>query len=153
MSDSISHSSCNTAKDLNELGDDYLRLIGADRQIGETFAEHKHCRWTGVVSTEHFVVAGCVENMLEDDLVDAWQEIESIQRDGAEPWEFLFNAKDHELPDSANDIDDFRLSVDELEDLGRQVTRLREQVSQRTAACLSIGDAADVSPIPPKPNM
>ena len=43
----------------------------------------------------------------------------------------LFDPKDHELPDAADDLNPYRLSIDELEDLGRQVTRLREQVTAR----------------------
>ena len=126
MSDNISQDSFNTAKALSDLGDDYLRLIGADRSIEGFHDDNKHCRWTGVVSTEHFAIAGCVENNLEDDIVDAWQEMDSMHRDRAEPWEFNFNAKDHELPDVADDLEEFRLPADELEDLGRKVTRLRQ---------------------------
>ena len=42
-----------------------------------------------------------------------------MRRDRAEPWEFIFNAKDYELPDAADDLEEFRLSANELEDLGR----------------------------------
>ena len=83
---------------------------------------NKHFRWTGVVSTEHFSVGGCVENMLEDDHEEAWQEIESIRKSDANDWRFIFNAKDHELAETANDLDDFRLTANELERLGKQVT-------------------------------
>ena len=117
MSNNISQDSFHTAKALSDLGDDYLHLIGLRD-------DNKHCRWTGVVSTEHFAIAGCVENNLEDDIVDAWQEMDSMRRDRAEPWEFNFNAKDHELPDDADDLEEFRLPADELEDLGKKVTRL-----------------------------
>ena len=125
MSDNLSQDSFRTAKALSDLGDDYLRLIGAGQPSAGAADENKHCRWTGVVSTEHFAIAGCVENNLADDVADAWQEIDSIRRRVAEPWEFLFNAKDHELPDTADDLEEFRLPAGELEDLGRQVTRLR----------------------------
>ena len=72
MSDNMSQGSYRTAKAISDLGDDYLRLIGADRSIEAVCDDNKHCRWTGVVSTEHFAIAGCVENNLEDDVADAW---------------------------------------------------------------------------------
>ena len=96
-----------------------------------------------------FAAGGCVENNLEEDVVDAWQDIASIRRAGVKPWEFMFNAKDHELPDTADDLEEYRLPAGELEDLGRQVTQLRRQVSQRAAAIKAIGDAADVPHVPP----
>ena len=145
MSDNISQGSYRTAKALSDLGDDYLRLIGAEKSNEDVRDDYKHCRWTGVVSTEHFAIAGCVENNLEDDVADAWLEINSMRRDRAEPWEFIFNAKDHELPDATDNLEEFRLTANELEDLGMKVTRLRQQVSQRTAAIKAIGDAADVA--------
>ena len=153
MSDNISNGSFNTAKNLSDLGDDYLRLISAGQPSNGAADENKNCRWTGVVATEHFAIAGCVENNLEDDVADAWREIVSIRRDAGEPWEFIFNAKDYELPDAADDLEEFCLPVGELEDLGRQVTRLRQQVSQRTAAIKAIGDAADVPQVPPALDM
>ena len=64
--------------------------------------------------------------MLEDDLTDAWEEIEHVLQGGATPWQYVFNAKDHELPDTANDLEEFRLSANDLELLGKQVTRLRK---------------------------
>ena len=62
MSDNLSQDSFRTAKALSDLGDDYLRLIGTGRPANGLANENKHCRWTGVVSTEHFAIAGCVEN-------------------------------------------------------------------------------------------
>lgn len=57
--------------------------------------------WTGVVSTDHFQYSGCLELDVEDDIEQAWKEIDSIKADGKKPWQFVFNAKDHELP---NDV-------------------------------------------------
>ena len=68
--------------------------------------------------------------MLEDDLLDSWEEINSFRRGDIQPWEFIFNAKDHELPDDANDLEQFRLPANELERLGRDATRLRELCGQ-----------------------
>ena len=72
MSDRISHDSNDIGRTLSEIGDDYLQLIGADRSIADVPNTTRNCRWTGIVSTEHFAIAGCVENSLEDDLADAW---------------------------------------------------------------------------------
>ena len=63
--------------------------------------------------------------MLADDLADAWEEIKHIRKGGIPNWQFVFNAKDHELPVTANDLDEFRLPANNLELLGKQVTRLR----------------------------
>ena len=57
---------------------------------------------------------------------DAWAEIDSLHHEGVPPWEFIFNAKDHELPDDEDDLDQFRLKRSELKELGRHVTSLRE---------------------------
>ena len=119
------------ARDLVDIGAEYLQLIGADRQNENSLLENRFAKWTGIVSTEHYAIAGCVENMLEDDLTDAWEEIEHVLQGGTAPWQFVFNAKDHELPATANDLDEFKLSANDLELLGKQVTRLRKQVSER----------------------
>ena len=88
--------------------------------------------------------------MLEEDLDDAWQEIESIRKSDGNDWRFIFNAKDHELAETSNDLEDFRLSGNELESLGKQVTQLRQQVSARVGAIKAIGDAGDIPEIPPE---
>ena len=49
-----------------------------------------------------------------------------MHREGVPPWEFIFNAKDHELPDDEDDLDQFRLNRSELKELGKHVTSLRE---------------------------
>ena len=134
MSDRISHDSNDIGRTLSEIGDDYLQLIGADRSIADVPNTTRNCRWTGIVSTEHFAIAGCVENSLEDDLADAWQDIDSLFQSAAKPWKFIFNAKDHELPATASDVNDFRLPASELERLGKQVTQLRELVRHRAEA-------------------
>ena len=59
-------------------------------------------------------------------MVEAWAEIESIPKALIEPWEFIFNAKDHELSNCEDDLNQFRLKKSELKELGKHVTLLRE---------------------------
>ena len=118
MSDDISNGSVHHADDLFDLGEQYLQLIGSSQDLTHEPRPNATDLWTGVVSTEYFAAGGCVENNLEEDVVDAWQDIASIRRAGVKPWEFIFNAKDHELPATASDVNDFRLPASELEHLG-----------------------------------
>ena len=112
--------------DMNNLGNDYLRLIGATQSDLKKSPENNTYRWTGVISTAYFQFNGCKENMLADDIEDAWAHIESAHQYGLPPWEFKFYAKDFELPNSTVDTKQFELSNDELEELGKKVTRLRQ---------------------------
>ena len=105
MSDYISNASADCDKSLSALGDDYLDLIGAERSISQRINSNNSYSWTGVISTVRFALAGCYKSRLCDDLEDAWAEIDSLHRKGVPPWEFIFNAKDHELPDDEDDLD------------------------------------------------
>lgn len=116
----------NDDESLKRVENDFFALLGASRSNDPETAADKHYRWTGVVSTAHFAFDGCVENTLRDDVADAWDDIESILKSDTEPWQFVWNAKDHELPNSVTDLEQFRLSSEELRDLGESVTRLRE---------------------------
>ncbi len=60
----------------------------------------------------------------------------------------MFNAKDHELPDWEENLDQYRLSTDELEELGKKVTRLRSQAAERAATIKAVGDASHVPRLP-----
>ena len=72
---------------------------------------------------------------------DAWAEIEAIHQDGVPPFEFIFDAKDCELPNSVKSLQPYRLPDDELKELGEKVTRLRELFSAKAAAIKTYGDA------------
>ena len=81
--------------------------------------------WTGVLSTDLFRFSGCLELNVEEDVEQAWQEINMMKLDGKPVWQFIFNAKDHELPNAEQDLNKYRLSADELHGLGIHVARLR----------------------------
>ena len=95
--------------DLRDLADNYIGLLGATRPNDAETDADKNYRWTSVVSTAHFAFAGCVENLLREDVADAWLDIDDLGRQSTEPWKFVWNAKDHELPDSVTDLEQFRL--------------------------------------------
>ena len=139
MSEPENHEPDNHANDLFDLGEQYLQLIGSSQDLTHEPRPNATDVWTGVVSTEYFAAGGCVENNLEEDVVDAWQDIASIRRAGVKPWEFIFNAKDHELPDWIDDLEIYRLSDEELMELGQKVTRLRDQIAERAATIKAIG--------------
>ena len=105
MSDHTSNASAYCSRSLSALGEDYLDLIGAEREIGDQLNSNNSYSWTGVISTAQFGIAGCYQCRLCDDLDDAWAEIDSLHREGVPPWEFIFNAKDHELPDDEKHLD------------------------------------------------
>ena len=99
-------------KTLSDFGDEYLELIGAERRQQDKDEIDKNYRWTGVVSTAHFTIAGCLEIRLKEDVDDAWAEIEAIHQDGVPPFEFIFDAKDCELPNSVKNLEPYRLPDD-----------------------------------------
>ena len=51
----------------------------------------------------------------------AWEDVDDV-------WAPLFNPKDYEQPHISQDVADYILPVDELEELGKQVVQLREHV-------------------------
>ena len=65
------------------------------------------------------MIVGFNERELEDDLDEAWKEIESVKHLASELWQPLFNPKLYEEADVSKELDDYRLTVDELEELGR----------------------------------
>ena len=65
------------------------------------------------------MIVGFNEHKLEDDLDEAWKEIESVKHLASELWQPLFNPKLYEEADVSKELDDYRLSVDELEELGK----------------------------------
>jgi len=54
------------------------------------------------------------------------------------------------LPDSATNIEQYRLPIEALEELGQNVTRLRDQADERASLIDYQGDAADAPRQPPK---
>ena len=139
-------------KSLSDHSQEYHDLIGAEIKEKIKQEKRRNDRWTGIVSIAHFTIAGCHVSHLTEDVDDAWAEIDAIHGEGVPPWEFLFNAAEHELPNSATNIELYRLPADELEDLGKKVTRLRAQASERAAAIESTGDAADTARLPAELN-
>ena len=139
-------------KSLSDHSQEYRELIGAEMKELIKQEKRRNDCWTGIVSTAHFTIAGCHVSHLTEDVDDAWAEIDAIHGEGVPPWEFLFNAADHELPNSATNIEPYRLTTDELEELGRKVTRLRAQASERAVAIESTGDAADTARLPAELN-
>ena len=87
-------------------------------------------------------------SLVNEDAKEAWAEINSLGSSSLNSWEFVFNADEHRLPDSENDINVFRLSEDQLLDFGKRVTRLREHVNQRVATIAAYGHAEHVPLIP-----
>ena len=65
------------------------------------------------------MIVGFNEHNLEDDLDEAWKEIESVKHLASELWQPLFNPKLYEEADVSKELDDYRRTVDELEELGR----------------------------------
>ena len=64
------------------------------------------------------MIVGLNEYKLEDDLDEAWKEIENVKHLASELWQPLFNPKSYEAADVSKELDDYRLTVDELEELG-----------------------------------
>ena len=127
-----------------------LTVAEMKKNIKKKKEESHH--WTGVVSTAHFTMIGCHDIPLTEDTSDAWAHIEAAHQEGVLLWDFIFNAKEHELPDSATDIEPHRLSAKVLEDLGYKVTRLRNQADERASLINYQGDAADAPRQPPRHN-
>lgn len=96
----------------------------------------------------HFELSGCLACKLEDDLREAHDELDSLTVDHDEPWELLFDPKAGELSRGAQDIEQYRLSADVLEDLGLKVAGLRVQVKARVGALTAVGDASVVRQVP-----
>ena len=153
MADKISSHSSRNGGTLSELGDNYLRLLGGDADIGSRSQDSddvfdRNYQWTRVVSTEHFRFRGCQMSLVNDDANEAWAEINSLAANSLNSWEFVFNADEHRLPSSETDLNLFRFSDDELLVIGKQVTRLREHVNQRVATIAAYGHAEHVPLIP-----
>ena len=135
-------------KSLGELSADYHALIRAGRPLEPAMNPLAGFSWTGVVNMAHFSVTGCRDNPLSEDVAEAWAEISAAHEDGVPPWDFVFNAKEHELPDSAADIEQYRLPVEALEELGKKATRLRDQADER-ASLINYQGYADDAPRQP----
>ena len=82
-------------------------------------------------------------SLVNEDAKEAWTEINSLGSSSLNSWEFVFNADEHRLPDSENDINVFRLSEDQLLDFGKRVTRLRESPRYPLAANVVEYDTKD----------
>ena len=78
------------------------------------------------MSMTHFSIAGCFSNKLDDDLVEAQEEIQSLALASNNDWKFEFDPREHELPEHSCDYERSRLPDDELEELGSKVVQLRE---------------------------
>ena len=130
-------------KTLSDFGDEYLELIGAERRQQDKDEIDKNYRWTGVVSTAHFTIAGCLEIRLKEDVDDAWADIEAAHQDGVLPWEFVFDAKEYELPNSVKSLQPYRLTDNELKELGEKVTKMRELFAAKAATIKAYGDVFD----------
>jgi len=137
---------------LSDHGQECFGLTVAEMKKKIKDKKQKSHHWTGVVSTAHFTIAGCHDILLTEDIADAWAHIEATHKEGVLPWDFVFNADDYKLPESETDLEQFRLPIDNLEELGKKVTRLRAQASERSVAIESIGDAADTARLPPELN-
>ena len=96
----------------------------------------------------HFELAGCQASKLDDDLVEAQEELASLNHDRDQSWELLFSPKQDELPKEAQDIEPYRLSAEDLKALGEQVTDLRALVKARVGALKAVGH---VSFVPDEP--
>ena len=60
-----------------------------------------------------------IECKLDDDVDEAWEEIKEMQKEINDAWAPVFNAKDYEQPHISQDVADYILPVDELEELGK----------------------------------
>ena len=94
-------------KSLSDHSQEYRELIGAEMKELIKQEKRRNDCWTGIVSTAHFTIAGCHVSHLTEDVDDAWAEIDAIHGEGVPPWEFLFNAAEHELPNSATNIEPY----------------------------------------------
>ena len=78
----------------------------------------KNDRWTRVLTRDQVLIVGFNEHKLEEDLDEAWEEIVNVKHLASELWQPLFNPKLYEKPDVSQELDDYRLTADELEELG-----------------------------------
>ena len=128
---------------LSENEQECLGLTDAEMKKKIKEKKQKSYHWTGVVSTAHFTIAGCHDILLTEDMTDAWADIEAAHQDGVLPWEFVFDAKEYELPNSVKSLQPYRLTDDELKELGEKVTRLRELFAAKAATIKAYGDVFD----------
>ena len=110
----------------------------------------KNDRWTRVLTMDQVLIVGFNEHKLEDDLDEAWKEIENVKHLASELWAPLFNPKEYEEKGVSTDIEDYRLSSEDLEELGKHVAKLRNHVQLRVSAIQHDGDAVEVQAIPPE---
>lgn len=116
----MSQGSFDTAKCLSELSDQYRLLLEGclsdkAQSTGADLNKHAKYFWSRVQSIPHFEISGCRVNILEDDLLEAKQELEALERIEIGSWALIFNPRDHELPRDAQNVDQHRLSPNELE--------------------------------------
>ena len=79
----------------------------------------KNLRWTRVLTREHFAIGGILESNLEEDITEAWEEINNSKPDRQNPWQPLFNPKDLEHAEYSKDPEDYRLPAEDLEELDK----------------------------------
>jgi hypothetical protein len=140
---------------LDDIGEQYRQMLGGTLSDGNLSQEStkkadKNMRWTRVVTRQQLSISGLGEFKLEEDLDEAWEEINSAAPDTRNSWQPLFNPKDLEHADYSKDPEDYRLSAEELEELGKQVVRLRQHVQLRANAIRTVGDAVEVQALPPQ---
>ena len=80
----MSQGSYFTARNLSEIGDEYRQLLGdniSDGPVSVATISKKHDNfvWTRVMSLPHFAVSGCLSNSLEDDLLEAHEELAALK--------------------------------------------------------------------------
>ena len=96
-------------------------------------SKHENFVWSRVMSLPQFSISGVFANKLTEDLEEAKEEINAADieyskacANGAECWQLLYNPKDYELPDHVVDVEAYRLSAKNLEELGIKVAHLRQ---------------------------
>jgi hypothetical protein len=126
-----------TDGDLDDMGGRYRQLLAGTLSVDNLSQESgkkadKNMRWTRVVTREYFEISGLGEFKLEEDVAEAWDEIDDVSKempsdehDGRNAWAPLFNPKDLEHVDYSKDPEDYRLPANELEELGKHVAMLR----------------------------
>ena len=69
------------------------------------------------MAKQHFEIAGARDFKLDDDICEAWAEMNSVDAAASIDWQPLFNPKDWEANDVSKDPSDYRLSTKEIEQL------------------------------------
>ena len=79
----MSQGSYQTARCLSDLADEYRQLLegslsdhAAQSQHG--ILRHENFAWTRVLSMSHFAVSGCLNNSLDEDLLEAQEEFAAL---------------------------------------------------------------------------